>query len=97
MSSVQPVSRTRTFKVLTEAQVDAFGRNGYHFPVRAISEAEADACRGRIEEFEFDRGLIMRTPYRNKPHMVFQWANELIRHPRIVDTVEDIRGPYLLV
>ena len=75
MSSVQPVSRTRTNKVLSEAQVEAFGRNGYHFPVRAISETEADACRFKIEEFEFDHGLIMKTPFRNKPHMVFQWAN----------------------
>ena len=73
--------------------MEAFGRNGYHFPVRAISAAEADAYRGRVEEFEFDHGLIMKTPYRNKPHMVFKWANELIRHPHIVDTVEDILGP----
>ena len=97
MSSVQPVSRTRTNRVLTEAQVEAFGRNGYHFPVRVISGAEANACREKIEAFEFDHGLIMKTPYRNKPHMVFKWANQLIRHPRILDTVEDLLGPNLLV
>jgi ectoine hydroxylase-related dioxygenase (phytanoyl-CoA dioxygenase family) len=39
----------------------------------------------------------MKTPFRNKPHMVFKWANQLIRHPRILDTVEDILGPNLLV
>lgn len=97
MSSVQPVARSRTFKVLSEAQVEAFDRNGYHFPVRVLSEAEAADYRARLESFEFEHGLIMKTPYRNKPHMVFKWVNELIRDPRIVDAVEDILGPDLLV
>ncbi len=97
MSNAQRAVAGKTYKVLSEEQVDAFNRNGYHFPVRAISEAQADAYREQLENFEFEHGLIMKTPYRTKPHMVFQWANELIRNPRIVDTVEDILGPNLLV
>ena len=97
MSSAPQAATERACKILTEAQVAAFNRNGYHFPVRVISEAEADAYREKVETFEFDHGLIMKTPYRNKPHMVFKWANQLIRHPRILDTVEDILGPNLLV
>jgi ectoine hydroxylase-related dioxygenase (phytanoyl-CoA dioxygenase family) len=97
MSTAQPAATEKTRKILTAAQVDAFGRNGYHFPVRVISAAEADTYRQKIESFEFEHGLIMKTPYRNKPHMVFKWANQLIRHPRILDTIEDILGPNLLV
>jgi len=96
MSSVQQATEQR-YKVLTPAQVEAFKRNGYHFPVRAISTTQADAYREEIENFEFDHGLIMTTPFRNKPHMVFKWANQLIRNPKILDTVEDILGPNLLV
>jgi len=96
MSSVQQATEQR-YKVLTPAQVEAFKRNGYHFPVRAISTTQADAYREEIENFEFDHGLIMKTPFRNKPHMVFKWANQLIRNPKILDTVEDILGPNLLV
>jgi len=97
MSTAQLASIDKTLKVLTAAQVEAFNRNGYHFPLRVMSEVEAGACRKQIETFEFDHGLIMKTPYRNKPHMVFKWANQLIRHPRILDTIEDILGPNLLV
>jgi chlorinating enzyme len=97
MSSVQRAVTGKSYKVLTEAQVEAFQKNGYHFPVRAISEAQADGYRSQIETFEFEHGLIMKTPFRNKPHMVFKWANQLIRHPRILDTIEDILGPNLLV
>lgn len=97
MSTAQQAAADKVYNVLTEAQVEAFKRNGYHFPVRVISVAEADAYREKIEAFEFDHGLIMKTPYRNKPHMVFNWVNQLIRHPRILDTVEDLLGPDLLV
>jgi chlorinating enzyme len=39
----------------------------------------------------------LRGGLRNKPHLLFTWANELIRHPVILDAVEDILGPNLLV
>ena len=97
MGTAQQATADKVYKVLTQAQVEAFNRNGYHFPVRVISGAQANAYREKIEAFEFDHGLIMKTPYRNKPHMVFKWANQLIRHPRILDTVEDLLGPNLLV
>ncbi|MEO8004671.1 MAG: phytanoyl-CoA dioxygenase family protein [Betaproteobacteria bacterium] len=96
MGSAHPVAETVN-KVLTKDQVEAFRENGYHFPVRVLSAADADAYREKLEEFEFEHGLIMKTPYRAKPHMVLNWVNDLIRHPRIVDTVEDILGPNLLV
>jgi non-haem Fe2+, alpha-ketoglutarate-dependent halogenase len=96
MSSVQRAV-TGKGNVLTDAQVEAFQKDGYHYPVRALSAPEADACRQTIENFEFEHGLIMKTPYRNKPHMVFKWANRMIRDPRIVDAVEDLLGPNLLV
>ena len=44
MSSAQQAAADKVYKVLTEAQVEAFKRNGYHFPVRAISEAQADSA-----------------------------------------------------
>jgi chlorinating enzyme len=34
---------------------------------------------------------------RSKPHLVFTWAAQLIRHPAILDAVEDLLGPDLLV
>jgi non-heme Fe2+,alpha-ketoglutarate-dependent halogenase len=97
MSSAQPVSTAKKCKALTEAQVQAFKRNGYHFPMRVITEAEAAGYRQKIEAFEAVHGLVMATPYRNKPHLVFGWANELIHNPRILDAVEDLLGPDLLV
>jgi non-haem Fe2+, alpha-ketoglutarate-dependent halogenase len=35
-------------------------------------------------------------PYRHKPHLVYPCAQELIRHPKILDAVEDAIGPDIL-
>jgi ectoine hydroxylase-related dioxygenase (phytanoyl-CoA dioxygenase family) len=98
METISATSTTREPKVLTRAQVEAFARNGYHFPVRALSPEQTQAYRAKLEAAEAQLGTsLMKTSYRNKPHLVFTWADELIRHPRILDTVEDILGPNLLV
>ena len=33
---------------------------------------------------------------RHKVHLLFTWANELARHPAILDAIEDIIGPDIL-
>ena len=92
-----PAAVERKSKVLSPAQVDAFKRNGYHFPLGALSADEALAYRRRLELSEATLGGPMRGALRSKPHLLFTWANELIRHPAILDAVEDIYGPNLLV
>ena len=91
------VSAQRKTKRLTSAQVDAFARNGYHFPLRALSTDEALVYRGRLEQSEAALGGPLRGSLRSKPHLILTWANELMRHPAILDAVEDILGPNLLV
>lgn len=94
--AVTAASTQRKTKQLTTAQVDAFVRNGYHFPLRALSADEALSYRRRLEHSEAMLGGPMRGTLRSKPHLLFQWANELIRHPAVLDAVEQILGPNLL-
>jgi ectoine hydroxylase-related dioxygenase (phytanoyl-CoA dioxygenase family) len=89
-------STQRKTKQLAPAQVDAFARSGYHFPLRALSADEALGYRRRLEQSEAALGGPMRGTLRSKPHLLFRWANELIRHPAVLDAVEDILGPNLL-
>lgn len=86
-----------TLRILTPADVEGYQRGGYHFPVRAMSPEEARGYRAKLEAFEAEQGGPLRGTLRNKPHLVFTWAAELIRHPRILDAVEDLLGPDLLV
>ena len=87
----------RKTKALAPAEVETFARNGYHFPLRALSADDALAYRRRLEQSEATLGGPLRGALRSKPHLIFTWANELIRHPAVLDAIEDILGPNLLV
>ncbi|MCC7547822.1 MAG: phytanoyl-CoA dioxygenase family protein [Burkholderiales bacterium] len=97
MDTTSATSTERSIRVLTRAQVSAYARDGYHFPVRAMSAEEAGRYRGKLEALERQLGSsVMKTNFRNKPHLALAWADELVRHPRILDAIEDILGPDLL-
>ena len=83
-------------KLLTADQVSGYRRDGFHFPVRALSAAEARAYRDRLEEQERALGSPLTGDMRHKVHLLFTWANELARHPKILDAVEDVIGPDIL-
>ena len=83
-------------KLLTEAQVQRFRDEGFVSPVRVMSPQEAGEYRRRLERFEADAGGPLRGDLRHKSHLLFAWLAELVRHPRILDAVEDLYGPDLL-
>ncbi len=59
-----------------------------------LSEAEAAEHRRRLEAAEAEHGNLH---YRVKPYLVFSSANEIARHPRLLDAIEDILGPDILL
>ena len=82
--------------MLTPAQVQAYQRDGYHFPVDILSSGEMAALRAQLETYETSAGGPIKGNLRQKPHLIFTWLNDLIRHPKILDAVESIHGPDLL-
>ena len=84
-------------KVLTAAEVEAYNTKGYHLPVDVLSQDEVTACRRQLEAYEAKTGGPIKGEMRHKSHLLFPWINELMRHPRVLDAIEDILGPNLLV
>ncbi|RAI00709.1 phytanoyl-CoA dioxygenase [Acuticoccus sediminis] len=82
---------------LTEAEVEQYRRDGYVFPVPVMSREEAAAYRARLEAFEAASGGPIAGNMRHKSHLLFTWANEIAHHPRILDAVESILGPDILL
>lgn len=80
--------------MLTEAAVRQYREHGYYAPIRVLSTDEARQLRGRLEAFEADGPIAGKL--RHKSHLLFTWLNDLIRHPRILDAVEDVIGPNIL-
>jgi non-haem Fe2+, alpha-ketoglutarate-dependent halogenase len=82
-------------QTLSEAAVRQYREQGYIAPVPALTTAEAAALRAKLEDYEATAGGLAG-PLRQKPHLLFTWLNDLVRHPRILDAVQDVIGPDIL-
>ena len=82
-------------KALSAEAVRQYNEQGFYAPVRAFGAAEATRYRERLEAFEAEHGKLAG-PLRMKSHLLFTWLDEMIRHPGILDAVEDVIGPDIL-
>jgi len=83
-------------KMLTEAAIRQYQEQGYYAPIPVMSRQEAAALRTALEEFEANNSSSISGPLRHKSHLLFTWLNDVIRHPRILDAIEDVIGPNIL-
>ncbi len=95
MSSI--ISTLKPNLGLTSEETREYHEQGYSFPHRVLSLKEANYYRKKLEDHEDKNGLIMKSPYSNKPHLVFTWVHELIHNSKILSLAESILGPNLLV
>jgi non-haem Fe2+, alpha-ketoglutarate-dependent halogenase len=82
---------------LTAAQIDHFAREGYLFPLDALTRAEAADCRRRLEAYETETGQEAQKRLKIKAHLAFPWMTALGRHPAILAAVTSIIGPDVLL
>ena len=83
-------------KQLSPQAVAQYKRDGFYYPVRAMPAEQARYYRNKLEAYERTTGGPIAGNYRHKVHLLFTWANELARHPAILDAVEDVIGPDIL-
>jgi ectoine hydroxylase-related dioxygenase (phytanoyl-CoA dioxygenase family) len=84
-------------KHLSDAQIAHFREHGYAYPFRAISEQEAAGYRALIERYEEASGQSANKTLKIKGHLALPAIVELARHPKILDAVEDLIGPDILL
>ena len=83
-------------KVLNERAVEQYKRDGYYFPVKILDDEQVAANRTLLENFETSQGKPIGGALRNKSHLLFTWVDDLMRHPKILDAVEDLIGTDIL-
>lgn len=87
-------------KALTRQQVDSFRYDGFLFPIPALTPDEVATCLAGLERLERELGCPVAeadVKWRSHAYAHSPWFNDLIRHPRILDAVEDVIGPNILV
>lgn len=83
-------------KSLSPEQVERYREEGYLAPLSVGDVAEAAGWRAALERVEAGTGGPLRGDLRHKSHLLFPFLAEIVRHPRILDAVEDLLGPDLL-
>lgn len=83
-------------KVLSSDQVAFYHREGYLFPLPAIARETASALRADLDRFAAEEGYSAGSIH-FKGHLAFKRSYETARDPAILDAVEDLIGPNLLV
>jgi hypothetical protein len=84
-------------KKLTPDQKRQFDEQGYVFPFRAFDAARATGYRERIEAYERSANIDANRTLKIKGYLAFPWLMEIAREPEILDAVEDIIGPDILL
>ena len=87
-------------KALTRQQADSFRHNGFLFPLPALTPAETETCLAGLARLEADLGCAVADAdpkWRSHGHAHSPWINDLVRHPAILDAIEDVIGPDILV
>jgi ectoine hydroxylase-related dioxygenase (phytanoyl-CoA dioxygenase family) len=83
-------------KKLSPEAVASYQAHGFYAPIPVLTAAEALHARQKLEAHEQTHGKLSG-PLRHKSHLLFTWLDDIIRHPKILDAVEDVLGPNLLV
>ena len=88
-----------TSRFLDRRRVDAYHEQGYLFPVPAVSHADAqNLCRETEDLLDrtSDQPHVFHYTF-NVPHLVMPGVHALVRDSRILDPVESLMGPDLLL
>ena len=84
-------------KILTQAQVDQFWNDGYVFPFDCMTTEQAAEARAKLEAYESTLDDEIHKHLRVKVHLGFMWLWDLAHNPKILDVVEDLIGPDILL
>jgi hypothetical protein len=87
-------------KVLSKTQVEHYRRDGFLFPLPALTQGEARCALEDLERIESRLGAPLtknEMKWRGGAYVYSPAVNTLVRHPRILDIVEDVLGPNILV
>src|SRR5688500_9913103 len=87
---------------MTQSQLQHYQRDGFVFPLKAMDAEQALHYRSCLEAYEGKAGgpisaLAPRTKYKMKTYLLCRWAYEIATNARILDAVEQIIGPDIML
>lgn len=88
-------------KSLSEDQIAAWRQDGFLFPFELLDKETRQECLEGLARFERWLGAPVNSTkelkWRTMPHITLPWVTKLASDPRILDPVEDLLGPDILI
>jgi len=81
--------------LLFQRQIQEYERDGIVFPIRVLTVDEALSFRSALESVAIKCGGVPRRF--DSLHLFFRWAHELATRHVLLNAVEDILGPEILI
>lgn len=72
--------------------IDLYEQQGIVFPIRVLSDAEVEEFRGELEKVARDGSRRL-----DQLHLTYPWAYRLASHRAVLDAVESLIGPEILI
>ena len=82
---------------LSDNQRDQYRETGLAFPIRVLSQAEASGHLASYRATDRATGGAGKAAQMPQVHRFFDWAWELSTDPRVLDAVESVIGPDILL
>jgi hypothetical protein len=82
---------------LSAEQAATYQRDGFLSPLPAFTATEAGGFLTGLERLEAADGGKLSFASNQKPHILHPWLADLVRRPEILDPVESILGPDILL
>ena len=60
-------------KILSQAQIEQYGRDGLAFPVPVLEAAEVRTLRADLEYWEKQQGHPLEYPEKSKSYLLYRW------------------------
>jgi non-haem Fe2+, alpha-ketoglutarate-dependent halogenase len=83
-------------KMLSCAMMERFERDGFAFPIPVLAPQEVASFHAHCARLDLSTPSAPLS-WRTHLHLHFRWAYELAMHPAVLDAVEDLLGPDILI
>ena len=77
--------------------IDQYSSNGFAFPIRAITESRSAELADRVQKLMKTDPQLAERAFGTNCHLLFPWLHELTHMTEILDEVEKIIGPDILL
>lgn len=84
-------------RLLPDEAVEHYHSAGYVFPIDAIPPSMARDAARRIETLSANPPAHLKHPWNLKAHLLLDWIYALTVHPAVLDAVESVIGPDVLM